>query len=57
MSAAGAEATVPASAEAAAPAGGSEGEATARLEQEIESLRHEVAELKAQFAAFKQQLE
>jgi uncharacterized protein YceH (UPF0502 family) len=57
VSAAGAEATVPASAEAAAPAGGSEGEATARLEQEIESLRREVAELKAQFAAFKQQLE
>jgi uncharacterized protein YceH (UPF0502 family) len=36
---------------------GAESEGTARLEREMENLRREVAELKAQFAAFKQQLE
>lgn len=41
----------------AVPALPLEGDAMARLEHEIESLRREVAELKAQFAAFKQQLE
>jgi hypothetical protein len=55
--AAGAAAAVPAGAGAAATAGGPEGAATARLEQEIETLRREVAELKAQFAAFRQQPE
>jgi uncharacterized protein YceH (UPF0502 family) len=48
---------VSASAGAAAPAGTLDGDATARLEEEIENLRREVAELKAQFAAFKQQPE
>ena len=36
---------------------GAESQGTARLEREMENLRREVAELKAQFAAFKQQLE
>jgi uncharacterized protein len=53
----GAGAAVPASAGAAAPAGALGDAATARLEQEIENLRREVAELQAQFAAFKQQPE
>jgi hypothetical protein len=53
----GAGAAVPAGAGAAALPLPLEGDAMARLEHEIESLRREVAELKAQFAAFKQQLE
>jgi uncharacterized protein YceH (UPF0502 family) len=48
---------VSASAGAAAPASALDGDAMARLEEEIENLRREVAELKAQFAAFKQQPE
>ena len=53
----GAGAAVPAGAGAAAPALPLEGDAMARLQQEIERLRHEVAELRAQFAAFRQQPE
>ena len=51
---AGAGAAAPVSGGAAAPDSDA---SAARLEQEIESLRREVAGLKAQFAAFKQQLE
>jgi uncharacterized protein YceH (UPF0502 family) len=39
------------------PAGGSTGARVAQLEQEVAALRSEVDELKAQFAAFRQQFE